>query len=199
MLEFETYIEQCVVKVLGELDGTAFWVLPEYCLTCYHLLSSKHRPKKVNIEYKGQPFTAEFRPDLSNPEEDLAVLYAGGATGHSAPLGAVQDLDVEVRAHGYRTGFPKAYTVTGILRPGQESDKGFVYNWETNQPAGSSIQGMSGCPVFDPRRMLVIGLTYAKKSGVRASVTSTRLRKSIAAGRTCQRRTPRSRPGSSQA
>ena len=182
MVDFETYVERCVVKILapnGAVNGTGFWVLKGYCLTCLHCLTAswgntlirrirslrRKVPLRLDVEYKGRRFRAYYREDLSNPEEDIAVLEVElrGESVRCVPLGKAM-LDTNARAYGYRKGFLEGYRLSGILRLGQHfTATGPVYNLETNLPEGSSITGMSGCPIYDPQRIFVIGVQHAEE------------------------------------
>jgi len=167
-VDFDAYIQQSVVKILtltGEVNGTGFWVLGGYCVTCAHLIQDERGNllPNLNLEYKDKQFTASYRADLSNPEEDIAVFKVKGEQVQCVPLGEAV-LDTEVRAYGYRKGFPKGYPVTGRLRPGPDLPRvGKLYNLETSQPDQSSIGGMSGCPIYDPERMVVVGILYGEE------------------------------------
>lgn len=168
-MDFENYIEQCVVRILGECEeGTGFWVLPDgYCLTCFHIIVGERGipSSEVSIEYRGKPLKAKYCSDLSNPDGDVAVLKV--ADEQIRPVDYVllglAEMDTEVRSYGYRKG-SEGYRMTGTLRPGQFFAKvGEVYNFETNMPGNSYVDGMSGAPVFDPKRGVVLGMQYGQE------------------------------------
>ncbi len=170
-MNFEEYIAKCVVKILKprhRISGTGFWVLPDgYCLTCFHVIADKGRIRSsIEIEYGGELLQAVFCPKLSNPDKDVVVLKVADESIQSVPyvpLGLAQT-DTEVRSYGYRHGWTEGYIITGVLRPGQFLGKvGEVYNLETHMPDRSSVIGMSGAPVFDPRRGVVVGILYGEE------------------------------------
>src|SRR5262249_51802998 len=70
----------------------------------------------------------------------------------------------QVWLFGYRRGYSDGYRVHGTLRLGQNlNDVGMVYNLETSLPDRSSVGGMSGAPVVDPKRALVVGIQYGEE------------------------------------
>ena len=170
MMDFETYIEQCVVKISGRLQkGTGFWVLPDgYCLTCFHIIADKGGTpsSEIDVEYKGKLLKARYCPGLSNPDEDVVVLEVTDKQAQPVDytLLGPAEMDTEVRSYGYRQG-SEGYRMTGTLRPGQFfAEVGEVYNFvETSMPDGSSVAGMSGAPVYDYRRKIVVGIQYSEE------------------------------------
>ena len=172
-MDFENYIEQCVVKLLthgNKVNGTGFWVLPDgSCLTCFHILKEEKNLENIEIEYKGEKLQVCFDYKLSNPEKDIAVLKLKDQEKDQiksfsfVPLG-VPIMDSEVRFYGYRKGFSKGYMITATLRPGQEiGAMGKVLNLETNQPDKTTVGGMSGAPVFDRRQKVVVGIQWSEE------------------------------------
>jgi hypothetical protein len=175
MLDFEEYIQKCIVKVFTPMGllkkkkfmGTGFWVLENHILTCQHCIKDSNRKiqHKVLIEYHSQLLEAQYCDDLSNPDGDIAVLKITTEAKHYVvPLGKTL-FDTEVRVLGFREGFPEAYRMTGLLRPGQRLPSvGEIYNLTTSQPEKSSVVGMSGSPVFVPPRAVIVGMLYGEES-----------------------------------
>jgi WD40 repeat protein len=179
---FEKYTKDCVVEILSPNQGTGFWVLPDgYLLTCYHVLITKHKDllgndvvtehTKATIRYHGQDYLAEIDPEHSKKELDIAALKVNAIEEkfHFVSLGD-PELNAEVQVFGYRVGdnemtFKNGYHISGILRLGQVlSERGLVYNLETNQPPNSSVRGMSGSPVYDLNTTKIIGLQGSEES-----------------------------------
>jgi hypothetical protein len=168
-MDFEN-IQQCVVKILGHkriLLGTGFWVFPDgYCLTCFHIITDRKKIlENLWIEYRGETVQAIYEKSLSSPGNDIAVLKAQAnifGPDSIVPLGLAR-MNSDVQLFGFREGFPNGFSVTGKLRPGQTLTVGKVYNLETGLPDGSSIEGMSGAPVFDPVQKLAIGILYGEE------------------------------------
>jgi GTPase SAR1 family protein len=166
-MKLDDYIDQCVIKILKPEKGTGFWVLPDYLITCAHVAGKRQNPNdKIDIEYNGQRSEAKYQSHLSNPERDIAVYKAKIQEAKCVPLGNSEDsIDGDVRLFGYPVNHPKGYSITAMLRPGEnDSELGYVYNIETNQPDQSSVGGMSGCPVYDKNSGVVVGILHGQES-----------------------------------
>ncbi len=170
-MEFEQYMKQYVVKILDaryRFLGTGFWVLPEgYCLTCFHVISNRGRILQApRLEYNNTIIQSTFEPEISNPSKDIAILRVTEKDFPAVPtvhLGPAR-MDTTVRIYGYREGFAGGYSLTGSLHPGQTLQSvGKVYNFQTIFPDQSSVEGMSGAPVFDPKRNVVVGILYGEE------------------------------------
>lgn len=170
-MEFEQYMRQFLVKVLdakGGLLGTGFWVLPEgYCLTCFHVIANRGKLlQSPRLEYNNTIIQSTYESEISNPSKDIAVLRVTEKDFQPVPtvhLGPAR-MDTTVRLYGYREGFAEGYSITGSLHPGQTlQNVGKVYNFQTTFPDQSTIGGMSGAPVFDPKRNMVVGILYGEE------------------------------------
>jgi len=178
-MDFDDYIQKCVIKILRprnrfggkpehEIQGTGFWILPDgYCLTCYHVIIQKGMtPNSVDIEYDNKLLKASLCPELSNPDGDIAILKVIDrefSPIYVAPLGSAET-NAEVSSYGYRPGrFSEGYTMHGKLRIGQSiANVGEVFNFETKL-SDKSVKGMSGAPVYDRARRIVVGIQYAEE------------------------------------
>ncbi|WP_257456105.1 trypsin-like peptidase domain-containing protein [Archangium lipolyticum] len=178
-MNFDDFVERCVVSILlprksrfrpesWTIVGTGFWVSPAgYCITCHHVLTDNGLdPSDVHLKYRETVLHARLVQDISNLEKDTAVLRVSSPLEEPVecvPLGSAKP-DTEVRLFGYRMGFTDGYRITGTLRPGQNLHSfGMVYNLETSLPGGSTVGGMSGAPVFDPRRKVVVGIQHGEE------------------------------------
>ena len=175
-MAFEKYIKDCVVDFQNPYQGSGFFVLPtRYLLTCYHVIDPAkfHKDSNIPIAYRKKIYHAQLEHSLSRKDLDIAVLVVKDFIDeiHFVPLGD-PELNTEVHVFGYRAdeekvdGFKNGYHVSGMLRPGQRvREKGQVYNvlnLETNQPENSSLNGMSGSPVYDLNKRKVIGLQFGE-------------------------------------
>jgi hypothetical protein len=145
--------------------GTGFWVLPHYCLTCLHNLENS-LDNTVWIQYGDDIKKAFYKKELSCSENDIAVLEVPEMEGKVLPLGRAPRKDIRVRAFGFRRDWPGGggFTANGMLRYGQRMEgAGPVDTFETELPPGSSLAGMSGCPIFDPERAIVVGIQHAEE------------------------------------
>ncbi|MEA5480573.1 SUMF1/EgtB/PvdO family nonheme iron enzyme [Pseudanabaena galeata UHCC 0370] len=175
------HLKKCVVKILApkkfnakqrDVIGTGFWILPDgYLLTCYHVFKdgiNKNSNTFVEIEYNGKPIKASYKAELSNPEQDIAVLHVTDKTIQSVPFlllaqNVEQEIEQEVLIFGYRKDYDSGYLLYGTLRRGQKlNEVGEVLNIETNMPDNSSTQGMSGSPVYNEKKNVVVGIQYAQ-------------------------------------
>ena len=173
-MKFEDRVKKSVIKILrkGKIVGTGFWVLPDgYFITCFHVISNKKMVVYpiINIEYNNTPYTAEFCSQFSDSKNDIAVcklLSEKKVNVHSVSLGFPKT-GLAVRSYGYRSRWEEGYSVTGRLYSGENiPSRGYVYNLkDTDMPPGSTLEGMSGAPVYELKREVVVGIQYAEEEG----------------------------------
>ena len=176
------HLKKCVIKILipkkfynnqREIAGTGFWILPSgYFLTCHHVFEDCRKSNSdifVDIEYNDKILQARYQPKLSNPSQDIAIFYVSDNSIQPLPfLPLCEDVDreigEEVLVFGYRKDYTEGYTVDGRLKVGQRlTHVGEVLNLKTSMPDNSSTQGMSGAPVYDFKRVVVVGIKYGQE------------------------------------
>lgn len=172
-------IESIIVRVCNQQDqvvGTGFWVLPNgFILTCHHVIveacpKGRYDSIRVQLQNASTTIVAEYRQDLSHPASDFAVLWIDPKEVERIefPLldqSSNQELDRDVIIYGFRNNLPNGYRLEAKLRQGQRMEVGEVFNLvDISLPPRSSIHGMSGAPVFDKARGVVVGLLYAQET-----------------------------------
>lgn len=184
---FDKRVRDSVVRILKSdktVIGTGFFVKPNSCLTCYHVIRDfvdQDPPADINVEYDGKTVVARYCAEKSKPEKEVAVLEINVPGAKKLPVARESGRSFEkaVRAYGYRVGF-KGFTATGTLRPGTPEfsptpnlPKGKLHIMETNLPSGATVGGMSGCPVYDLRKQKVVGIQWGEAIvGIRGEETA---------------------------
>jgi len=85
-----------------------------------------------------------------------------GADSQSVPIGKTS-LGTIVEVFGYRWG-TEDYSMRGeVQRAGYVPGGGHLHTVRTGLAEGNSVAGMSGGPIFDPQRMLVVGIQHGEE------------------------------------
>ena len=149
-----------VISPAGNTVGTAFLVSSSgYLLTCWHVIADM-QPVQVLIEGESTPLVAEVIRDLSNSQEDVAVLKISRPCSHLSPLGIDWSIGTPVWSYGYQyqkivsSGYPVSGVISGETKITNEHQLIVV--------SGTDFQkGLSGAPLVNRQNGLVVGIVNA--------------------------------------
>ncbi|MCI0529134.1 MAG: serine protease, partial [Nitrospira sp.] len=179
-----------MVKILGSdeqtLAGSGFIIRSDgYLVTCHHVI---YLLNQLKVEYQGQCYEAQWCPNLSNPEVDIAILKIEVENAQAVPLINPQDLSTSVMVYGFPVSkegqFPKGFEVSAekIRRSAPiktfstyPPDKPkFANPWNILPQAESTFlshkidagvdRGTSGGPVFAEDLGGVVGIIQSSRS-----------------------------------
>ena len=149
-----------VVSKDGVTLGTAFSVVPpDYLLTCWHVIENQ---SSLNIIFDESitPIPVEIVADLSNEEEDIAVLKASQQLSSFIILGGDWEVGDSTWSFGYQyqqlvaSGYPVSGKISGSTK--------LTNNRQLIVVSGTDFQrGLSGAPLIDVERGCVIGVVNA--------------------------------------
>jgi hypothetical protein len=157
-------IKKSVVRILGpagETLGTGFVALPGgYVVTCWHVADGVDR-LSIQAEDDPHPLAATLRPDLSDPDTDIAVLYVPDG-GHLIPVRPGRAWSAQDAAWSY--GFQyQAYVTSGYPVTGKISGDTLIDGRRFIVVADIDVQrGLSGAPLINMNTGHVVGMVHAK-------------------------------------
>jgi tetratricopeptide (TPR) repeat protein len=83
-----------ILRVIGDGSiGTGFFIQKELCVTCHHVISKMNA---IKVEYKGKSYDAEWVPEYSDMDKDIAILRVKNCEANplSCARGALPGLEV---------------------------------------------------------------------------------------------------------
>ncbi len=152
-----------IISPNGSTLGTAFLASSAgHLLTCWHVIRG-NESVSVIFENEKEPVAAKVIHDLSNPQEDIAVLQITPKRMTPPPLGIDWEINDLVWSYGYQyenvaiSGFPVTGNISGntLIGVGQ---KLIVIS-------GTNIQkGLSGAPLLHINSGRIVGIVNARLS-----------------------------------
>jgi S1-C subfamily serine protease len=152
-----------VMSPSGDMLGTAFIASPAgHLLTCWHVIEGFDSIKIILEDHK-EPINATILKELSNPNEDIAVLQITPRKLKIVPLGIDWEPGDEVWTYGYQlqdvttVGFPILSNI--LLDREVENGNQIIEISGTN-----FTKGFSGAPLLHKESGRIIGIVNARLS-----------------------------------
>jgi hypothetical protein len=188
-------IKKGVVKIIGDNDfsGTGFFITKQQCITCHHVIYTK---KEISIEVNGQRVRAEWDENNSYLENDISTLVVRDKNLDITPLYCAQELtpSLEVSVWGF-TGTTEDMLASGSEYKGTLTTTQHAYTkppdekfrgsqpWNKKPKVNVDVydipcdyvgSGLSGSPVWESNRGLIVGIFVAAAGANLAKDQSTR-------------------------